>query len=109
VAVTGEHVLTPSVTGDPTDVHAYAATHSGGTAIVLFNLNETTSESITVKVDGVSNSSDVKVITYDKSIYDLTNAATPVWAPPTTTDLGNQTLPLNVTLAPWSMNVILVQ
>ena len=109
VAVTGEHVLTPSVTGDSTDVHAYAATHSGGTAIVLFNLNETTSESITVKVDGVSNSSDVKVITYDKSIYDLTNAATPVWAPPTTTDLGNQTLPLNVTLAPWSMNVILVQ
>jgi hypothetical protein len=51
----------------------------------------------------------VKVITYVKSIYDLTNAATPVWAPPTTTDLGNQTLPLNVTLAPWSMNVILVQ
>jgi len=109
VAVNGEHVLTPSVTGDTADVHAYAATHSGGTVLVLFNLNETTSQAITVTVDGVSNSSDVKKITYDKSIYDLTVAAPPAWAPPTTTDLGSQTLPLRVTLAPWSMNVILIQ
>ena len=54
VAVNGEHVLTPTVTGDTTDVVAYAATHSGGTALVLFNRNETTSETVQVTLTGVS-------------------------------------------------------
>jgi hypothetical protein len=39
VAVDGENVLSANVVGDTTDVRAYAATHSGGTALVLFNLN----------------------------------------------------------------------
>ena len=30
----------------------------------------------------------VKVITYDKAIYDQTHAATPAWADPKITDLG---------------------
>jgi len=113
VAVNGEHVLTPSVSGDTTDVHAYAATathiDSTGLALVLFNLNETTSETVQVTVTGEGASSDVKVITYDKSIYDQTNATTPVWAGPTTNDMGSQALPLTITLTPWSMNVVLIQ
>jgi alpha-L-arabinofuranosidase len=112
VAVTGEHVLTPTLTGDagPTsDVRVYAATHSGGTALVLFNVNETTSETVQVTVDGEGSSPDVKVITYDKSIYDQTDAAAPVWAAPTTTDMGTQAIPLTLTLSPWSMNVVLIQ
>jgi len=109
VAVNVEHVLTPAVTGDTTDVRAYAATHSGGTALILFNLNETTSETVAVTVNGESNSSDVKVITYDKSIYDQTDSATPVWAGPNTTDMGGQSIPLTLTLTPWSMNVVLIQ
>ncbi|HUB51604.1 MAG TPA: hypothetical protein VL986_05635 [Terracidiphilus sp.] len=125
VAVSGEHVLTPTVNGDTTDVRAYAATHSGGTALVLFNVNETTSETVTLTVNGESNSNDVKVITYDKEIYDYTdttcqtdptctydsthNYATVDWAPPTTTDMGSQSIPLTLTLAPWSMNVVLIQ
>ncbi|HTW80712.1 MAG TPA: hypothetical protein VME23_14290 [Terracidiphilus sp.] len=109
VAVSGEHVLTPTVTGDTNDVRAYAATHSGGTALVLFNVNETTSETVQVTVDGEGSSPDVKVITYDKSIYDQTDAATPVWAPPTTTDMGSESIPLTLTLTPWSMNVVLIQ
>jgi hypothetical protein len=32
-----------------------------------------------------------------------------VWAPATTTDLGQQTLPMTLTLQPWSMNVVIVQ
>jgi hypothetical protein len=44
----GEYVLTANVAGDTTDVRAYAATHSGGTALVLFNLNETTSEPVQI-------------------------------------------------------------
>ncbi len=109
VAVNGEHVLTPAVSGDTTDVRAYAATHSGGTALVLFNLNETTSQTVTVTVNGETTSPGVTVITYDKSIYDQTNSVTPVWAPPTTATMGSQTIPLTLTLAPWSMNVVLIQ
>src|SRR5215472_3781106 len=54
VAVNGEHVLTPSVVGDTADVRAYAATHSGGAALVLFNLNETMSETVQVTLTGKS-------------------------------------------------------
>ncbi len=92
VAVTGESVLTPSVTGDTTDVRAYAATHSGATALVLFNLNETASEPVTLTLSKQSASTDVTVITYDKAIYDQTDAVISVWAGPTTLDLGAQSL-----------------
>jgi hypothetical protein len=113
VAVTGENVLTASVSGDTTDVRAYAATHSGGTALVLFNDNETASEAVSISLSGgASSSSDVSVITYDKAIYDQTNPANAggaVWAAPTTTDLGQQNLPLTLTLTPWSMNVIIIK
>jgi len=109
VAVNGEHVLTPAVSGDTTDVRAYAATHSGGTALVLFNVNETTSQTVTVTVNGETTSPGVTVITYDKSIYDQTDSVTPVWANPTTTTMGSQTIPLTLTLSPWSMNVVLIQ
>lgn len=109
VVVNGEHVLTPTVSGDTTDVRAYAATHSGGTALILFNTNETTSETVTVTVNGETTSPGVTVITYDKSLYDQTNSVTPVWANPTTTTMGSQAIPLTLTLTPWSMNVVLIQ
>lgn len=108
VAVTGETVLSANVAGMP-DIRAYAATHSGGTALVLFNLNQTTSEPVTVTLSNQSASTDVTVMTYDKALYDQTNSTTPVWAAPTTTDLGAQTLPLTLTLTPWSMNVVTIK
>jgi hypothetical protein len=111
VAVDGEYVLTPTVAGDTTDVLAYAATHNAGaaTALVLFNLNETTSEPVTVSLSKQSTSSDVTLSTYSRALYDQSDATTPVWAAPTSTDLGAQTLPLTVTLAPWSMNVLIIK
>jgi hypothetical protein len=109
VAVNGESVLTAGVAGDSTDVRAYAATHSGGTALVLFNLNETTSETVSVSFSTETTSPGVTEYTYDKAIYDLTNTPTLEWNGPTTTALGSQTLPLTVTLAPWSMNVFIIQ
>ena len=108
VAVTGETVLSATATGMP-DIRAYAATHSGGTALVLFNLNRNLSEPVTVTLSNQSASTDVQVITYDKAIYDQTNSATPVWAPPSTTDMETQTLPLTLTLTPWSMNVVILK
>ncbi|HEY6447742.1 MAG TPA: hypothetical protein VIY53_14870 [Acidobacteriaceae bacterium] len=118
VAVDGENALTATVSnGDTMDIRAYAATHSGGTALVLFNLNETTSEPVQITLSSSTSTADVKVITYDKAMYDQTenNSATSYWlgtagAPiPSTTDLGAQNLPYTLTLTPWSMNVILLQ
>jgi hypothetical protein len=109
VAINGEHALTASVSGDTNDVRAYAATNpNGGTALVLFNLNETTSETVAVTLSGQTTASTVTVESYDKAIYDQTNAATPVWAPPTTSTISSPTLPLTLTLTPWSMNVVIL-
>ena len=106
VAINGEHVLTPTVTGDTTDVVAYAATNSGGEALVLFNRNENSSETVQINVSGKSSSTSVTETTYDKAIYDLSQSDD--WAPPTTTSLGAHSLPLTLTLAPWSMNVVII-
>jgi hypothetical protein len=117
VAMNGESALTASVTGDTTDVIAYAATNSGGTALVLFNRNETTSESVSITLSAQATAKTVTVETYDKAIYDLSGsptgtpsdpAGTNTWAGPTTTNITSPTLPLNLTLAPWSMNVVII-
>jgi hypothetical protein len=117
VAVNGESSLTASVTGDTTDVVAYAATHSGGTALVLFNRNETTSEPVSITLSGQATATTVTVETYNKAIYDLSGsptgtppdpAGTSTWAPPTTTSISSPTLPLTLTLTPWSMNVVII-
>jgi hypothetical protein len=107
VAVEGESVLTPAVAGDATNVRSYAATHSGGTALVLFNLNQTGTEAVEVTLSAQNSSSDVKVITYSKAIYD--DSKNNKWDPPTTTDMGAQSLPLKLTLDPWSMNVVIIK
>jgi hypothetical protein len=107
VAVNGENALTATVAGETVDVTAYAATHSGGTALVVFNRNETTPEPVTISLSGTNASKGVTVITYSKAIYD--QSQNNVWAPPTTTTIGAQSLPLTLTLDPWSMNVVLLQ
>ncbi len=118
VAISGESVLAATVSGDTTDVRAYAATNPGGTALVLFNLNETTPQQVSVTLSGKTSSSSVNVTTYDKAIYDLSRSPTgtpahpsetSTWAPPTTTSLGAQSLPLTLTLTPWSMNVVIIK
>jgi hypothetical protein len=120
IAVEGEDVLTAGVTGDATDVRAYAATHDSGaaTAVAVFNLNETTSEPVVITVPAPATASKVTVITYDKSIYDLSGSPTGVfpdpvgtstWADPTTTTITSPTLPLTLTLTPWSMNVVIIE
>src|SRR5580704_13550223 len=114
MAVNGQTVLTATVAGDPTDVRAYAATNPDGTALLLFNDNETTAEQVTVTLSGKTSSSAVNITTYDKAIYDLSGsptgtppdpAGTSTWAAPSTTSIGAQTLPLT----PWSMNLVIIQ
>jgi hypothetical protein len=85
---------------------------------MFFNLNETTPQQVVVTLTGKAATTGVTVITYDKAIYDLSGsptgtppdpAGTSTWAPPTTTSLGAQSLPLTITLTPWSMNVVIIQ
>jgi hypothetical protein len=118
MAVSGHTVLTATVVGDTTDVRAYAATNPNGTAVLLFNDNETLAQQVTVALSGKSTSAGVTVTTYDKAIYDLSGSPTgtppdPVgtntWAAPTSTSMGAQALPLNLTLSPWSMNMVVIQ
>ena len=94
------------------------ATNPNGTALLLFNDNETTAQSVLVTLTGQASSTGVTVITYDKAIYDLSGSptgtppdpsGTSTWAPPTTTSLGAQTLPMTLTLTPWSMNVVIIK
>ena len=118
MGVNGQTVLAATVAGDTTDVRAYAATNPSGTALFLFNLNENLAQPVTITLTGKSSSPGVTVTTYDKAIYDLSGSPTgtppdPVgtstWAPPTTTSMGAQGLPLTLTLTPWSMNMIIIQ
>jgi hypothetical protein len=118
MAIDGQTVLTATVAGDTTDVRAYAATNPNGTALLLFNDNETTPQQVMVTLSGKTSSSSVNVTTYDKAIYDLSGSptgtppdpsGTSTWAPPITTSMGAQTLPLTLTLPPWSMNVVIIQ
>jgi hypothetical protein len=107
VAVKGESVLTTTVAGDTTNVRAYAATNNGGTALVLFNLDETASASVAVTLSAQSATSGVTIQTYSKAIYD--QSQTGVWAAPATANLGAQSLPLSLSLNPWSMNVVIIK
>jgi hypothetical protein len=107
VAQNGEHVLQASVAGDTEDVRAYAATHGSGTALVLFNLNQTQNKTITVALSVQNTPSAVTIQTYDKEIYD--QSQNNVWAEPTIRNLGTQDMPLALTLTPWSMNVVTIQ
>ena len=107
VAVNGESVLSATVNGDATNVRAYAATHSGGTALVLFNVSQSASAQVAVSLSSQNTSSDVSVETYSKAIYD--QSQNNVWADPTSSDMGAQNLPLTLSLAPWSMNVVIIK
>jgi hypothetical protein len=74
----------------------------------LFNRNETTSQTVQVTVTGMTSAAGVTETTYNKALYDETDATTPVWAAPTTTSLGTVSLPMTLTLTPWSMNVVII-
>ncbi len=84
----------------------------------LFNDNETASQQVAVTLSGQSSSSGVTVTSYDKALYDLSGSPTgtppdpagsSTWATPTTTNMGAQTLPLTMTLTPWSMNMVIIK
>jgi hypothetical protein len=118
MGVNNQKVLTATVLGDPTDVRAYAATNPNGTVVFLFNDNENLAQPVTITLSGKTSSSNVTVTTYDKATYELSGSPTgnppdPVgtgtWAPPNSNSMGQQNLPVTLTLTPWSMNMVIIQ
>jgi predicted heme/steroid binding protein len=107
VLVNGESALGATVVGDNADVRAYAATHNGGTAVVLFNLNQTATLPVNITLSTQTTSAGVATITYSKAIYDTSKNN--VWDDPATSDLGTQNLPLSLNLDPWSMTVVIIK
>jgi hypothetical protein len=82
----------------------YAATHNGGTALVVFNLNQTAREAVEITLSKESAAASVTVQSYSEAVYDQSRNG--VWAAPTSINLGAQNFPLVLTLDPWSMNVV---
>ncbi len=101
----GDHALTATAAG-AADLRAYALTQGKGTALILFNLNETTALPVDISIGTLTTASGITVTTYDKAIYDQSQSN--VWAPPATQHLGATSLPATLTLTPWSMNAVVV-
>jgi len=84
------------------------ATRGTGYVFMLFNLDPT--NSVNVPIGPLTANSTVysgTVTTYSKAIYDMSQSF--VWSGRTTSSLGNLTLPIMVTIPPWSMNVVTLQ
>ncbi len=105
VARNGEHMLGATLGGaGAANLRAYAMTNGGGTAVMLFNLNQSSAVQVTIGVTGVNQSSSVTVSSYDRAAYDWSSRN--IWRGVATASLGAKTLPLTLTLTPWSMTVV---
>jgi hypothetical protein len=99
----GEHMLGVSVVGMP-DVRAYATTYKGGYALMLFNLNKTSSHSVPVRIDRKLSGSGGTVWWYDKERYDASKRN--VWIGPAYRSLSRWHDRFTMQLPPWSMTVV---
>jgi hypothetical protein len=105
VALEGEHMLGVSVSG--AKIRGYAMTHTGSYALVLFNLDKSSAATVPISIDGLSAGSGYAIRTYGKAQYDRSKQN--IWAGPASSSGGAWNGSFNVTLAPWSMNVITVK
>ncbi len=106
--VAGEQMLSASVDSSLSNVRAYAATQGSGFALMLFNLSETASASVTVGVSNTAKTSfSASTVTYGKAQYD--DSQNGQWTAPVSQSLGTVTAPVSVTLPPWSMTVLKLQ
>ncbi len=99
----GEHMLGASVAGMP-DIRAYATTYKGGYALMLFNLNETSSENVPVTIDGKTSGSGGPVWRYDKARYNKSKKNK--WVGPKSLTLPSWQNSFNINLPAWSMTVV---
>jgi hypothetical protein len=107
-AVAGNQMLSATVSTSLTNVRAYGATQGSGFAVLLFNLDETASATVTVGISNTSKTSfSASTVTYGKAQYD--DSQNGVWTAPVSQALGTLTAPVSVTLPAWSMTVLKLQ
>jgi hypothetical protein len=102
----GEAAVATTVRSSPS-IRAYATTDAGGYAVMLLNLNETTSENVSVSIDGRSSGSGGTITTYDKTTYD--RSKNNVWAGARTVKLRAWSGSFTISMEPWSMTVVETQ
>jgi len=107
-AVAGNQMLAATVSSSLTNVRAYAATQGTGFALMLFNLDETASATVTVGISNTSKTSFAgNTVTYGKAQYD--DSKNNVWTAPVSQSLGTVKAPVSVTLPPWSVTILTLQ
>jgi alpha-L-arabinofuranosidase len=107
-ATPGNSMLKASVNSSLPDVRAYAATSGTGYSVMLFNLNQTTTSTVTVGVtNGSAGPFQASTVTYGKAQYD--NSKNNVWTGPVSATLGSVSGSATVTLPPWSITVLKLQ
>ncbi len=98
----GEHMLPATVPQSLPLVRAYGTTYNGGYAVLLFNLDQTNSATVTVDIaHAAKNTFAGTSKTYDKQIYDASKNNK--WDPPATKQLGSVGSTFTATLPPWSI------
>jgi hypothetical protein len=99
----GEHILPTTVATGYADVRAYGATQGTGYAVLLLNLSETDTTTVSVGVSTLGSGSHVSVTTYGKVQYD--DSRNNVWTGPVAGSLGAYKSTVAIALPPWSMSV----
>ncbi|MEO6990336.1 MAG: hypothetical protein ABI346_03790 [Candidatus Baltobacteraceae bacterium] len=104
----GERTLATTVPHPLSLVRAYGATQGSGYTVMLFNLQSEKSIAVTVQVAHAKKSSySATEMFYDRHIYDASKNN--VWLPVVTKSLGTVQPTFNLTLAPWSMTVVVLR
>jgi alpha-L-arabinofuranosidase len=105
----GNSMLAVSVASSLSNVRAYAASNGSGYALMLFNLSETGTATVSVSVKNAAASSLVaSTVTYGKQQYD--DSQNNIWSGPVSATIGTvQSSGLSVTLPAWSMTVLMLQ
>jgi hypothetical protein len=107
-ATAGNQMLSASVAASLSSVRAYAATQGPGFAVMLFNLDQSASATVTVGISNTSKTSfSAASVTYGKAQYD--DSQNGVWTAPVSQSLGTVAAPVSVTLPAWSMTVLKLQ
>jgi len=107
-AVPGNSMLSTTVASSLPNVRVYSATQGAGYALMLFNLDQSATTSVTVGVSNASGTSfSASSVTYGKKQYD--DSKNNVWTGPVSQSLGTVGSTVTVSLPPWSMTVLKMQ
>lgn len=99
----GEHVI--AVASTDSSIRAYAATNSGGYALLLINTDSTSAHTLPVTINNAAGSSyTATTLTYGKQQYDLSQSGT--WAGAVSANLGAVGTTFNISLPAWSITLV---